>query len=228
MRMARARSKGKKQGRPAKQHEPGAFQHAWDNDAFKRGRRALYRFCMYGAIMLMTEIGFYNIVRIGRHLPIARYMFQFGWKVDVGGVDLNAMWDAPMLSLYGQASLWMFLVYGAIILFGVERAYSRLKKYPWFVRGGVYMAVILFGECVTGWMLYGLLYLFTGQGMRIWYYDDPLAILQFTSLAIAPMWFVAGLLSENFFHIIDKLTRLKKDAADRGENRAGGRLLKFV
>ena len=159
---------------------------------------------MYGTIMLLTEIFFYNFVRIGRKIPIIEILFRFEWLVDVGKtVNLNDMWDAPIISLYGQASLWMFLVYGVIVLFGVEKAYKYMKKYNIFLRGAAYMLVILTLECLTGWILFWI------TDYKIWYYAGPLNILTYTSLAIAPIWFAAGLMSENFFHIIDKLTRLK-------------------
>lgn len=176
-----------------------------DHKTFKRISRAVFRFCMYGAIMMLTEIAFYNVTRIGRTIPIIEYLFRFQWLVDVGRVNINVMWDVPILSLYGQSSLWMFFVFGAIVLFGVERAYKffHKKKVPWFVRGFVYMVVILVGECSTGWILFWL------TGYKIWYYAGPLNILRYTSLAIAPIWFISGLVSENFFHIIFKLSRLK-------------------
>jgi len=175
-----------------------------DNETFKKVRRAAFRFCVYGAIMLLVEIFFYNLVRIGREIPVVEVLFRFEWLVDVGHVNINDMWDVPIVSFYGQASLWMFVVYGCIVLFGVEWAYKRFhKKLPWFARGLLYMFIILTLECATGWVLYGI------TGYKIWYYAGPLNILTFTSLAIAPIWFISGLMSENFFHIIFKLSKLK-------------------
>jgi hypothetical protein len=177
-----------------------------DHEGFKKARRVFFRFCMYGAIMLLVEICFYNIVRIGRKIPIVELLFRFKWEVDVGpGVDLNDMWDVPIVTFYGQASLWMFLAYGFIVLVGVEWAYRTFRdKLPWFVRGLIYMVIILTLECLTGWILYWI------TGYEIWYYGGKLAILRYTSLAIAPIWFISGLMAENFFHIIFKLSRLKE------------------
>ena len=177
-----------------------------DNETFKWARRGFFRFCVYGAIMLMVEIFFYNITRIGRKIPVVEIFFHFQWLVDVGrNVNLNDMWDVPIVSLYGQASLWMFPVYGFIVLFGVEWAYKTFReKLPWFVRGLIYMVIILSLECATGWALYAI------TGHKIWYYKGPLNILRYTSLAIAPIWFISGLMAENFFHIIFKLSRLKE------------------
>jgi hypothetical protein len=176
-----------------------------DNETFKRFRRGVFRFCVYGAIMLMVEIFFYNITRIGREIPVVEIFFRFKWLVDVGpNVNLNDMWDVPIITFYGQASLWMFLVYGFIVFFGVEWAYRNFRdKMPWFVRGLIYMVIILTLECATGWVLYWI------TGYEIWYYGGQFAILRYTSLAIAPIWFISGLMAENFFHIIFKLSRLK-------------------
>ncbi len=176
-----------------------------DHKVFKKISRAVFRFCMYGAIMMLTEIAFYNMTRIGRKIPIIEIFFRFKWLVDVGPVDINVMWYVPIRSLYGQSSLWMFFVFGAIVFFGVERVYKvfHKKKVPWFIRGFIYMVVILVGECSTGWILFWL------TGYKIWYYAGPLNILTYTSLAIAPIWFITGLVAENFFHIIFKLSKLK-------------------
>jgi hypothetical protein len=170
----------------------------------KRIRRALFRFLVYGSLLLAGEVAFYTAVKIGRHLPaFASWLFQFHWRVD-GRLHLDDVWDAPVRVLYGQASLWMFLVYGSIALFGLEPAYRRIKNWPLVARGLVYMTVILAMECATGWILRAI------TGYDIWYYEDgALTVFRYTSLAIAPLWFVLGLASENFLHIIDKLTRVK-------------------
>lgn len=107
----------------------------------------------------------------------------------------------------------MFLVYGLIALFGMEWAYRKLRGRHWLLRGAVYMTVVLVMECASGWVLRA------ATGYDIWYYSDPYAILRYTSLAIGPMWFVLGLTSENFIHIIDKLTRVKLEQGAREEGR---------
>ncbi len=169
----------------------------------QRIRRALFRFAIYGSLLVSGEVAFYSLVKIGRRLPdFVAWMFHFQWAVD-DRLGLERVWTVPIRTLYGQASLWMFFVYGAIALLGLETAYRRIKKWPWLARGGVYMVVILAMECALGWVLV------LTTGYEIWYYADGLAIFRYTSLAIAPMWFVLGLLSENFMHIIDKLARVK-------------------
>lgn len=166
-------------------------------------RRAAFRFFVYGSLLVAGEVAFYTVVKVGRLLPRPICdLFQFVWLVDPS-LELGRVWAVPIKSLYGQASLWMFFVYGAIALFGLETAYHRVRAWPWLLRGLLYAAVILAMECATGWILLAV------TGLRIWYYADRFAILTFTSLAIAPLWFVLGLMAENFHHIIDKLTRVK-------------------
>lgn len=182
----------------------------------QRARRAAFRFFVYGALLVAGEVAFYTLVKIGRLLPApADALFQFLWRVD-DRLDLGRVWAVPIRTLYGQASLWMFLVYGAIALFGLEAAYRHVKGWNVVARGTVYMLVILSMECATGWVLRAL------TGYEIWYYADRWAVLRYTSLAIGPMWFLLGLLSENFLHIIDKLTRVKLELeAVRGPAGAG-------
>lgn len=176
----------------------------------KRFRRAVFRFMVYGSLLVAGEVAFHTVVKVGRRLPaFASWLFQFQWRVDPR-LDLGAVWDAPVRVLYGQASLWMFLVYGSIALFGLETAYHRIKGWPVLARGAVYMVVILAMECATGWLLRAV------TGYDIWYYEDgALTVWKYTSLAIAPMWFLLGLVSENFLHIIDKLTRVKLELGAR-------------
>ena len=173
-------------------------------------RRALFRFVVYGSLLVAGEVAFYTVVKVGRRLPAAAsWLFRFQWLVD-SRLGLGSVWQAPVRVLYGQASLWMFFVYGSIALFGLEPAYRRIRRWPWLARGATYMAIILAMECAAGWLLRAV------TGYDIWYYEDgALTLLRYTSLAIAPMWFALGLLSENFIHIIDKLTRVKLEAAAR-------------
>jgi hypothetical protein len=165
----------------------------------KKFQQAVFRFIVYGSILVFGEIVFYNITKIGRTLPFwANWLFRYQWLVDPR-LELNHIWDVPMKVLYGQASLWMFIVYGTIALFGVENAYKKLLKWNWFVRGCIYMVIILVMECAWGWILLWI------TGYDIWYYEGILAVFKYTSLAIAPMWFIVGLLSENIIKFVYKL-----------------------
>lgn len=173
--------------------------------SFKAARRAAFRFFIYGSLLVAGEVAFYTVVKVGRMLPWPlRELFQFLWQVDPR-LELGNVWNAKLVALYGQASLWMFFVYGSIALFGLETAYHRIKGWSWVLRGLVYAVVILSMECATGWLLRGI------TGYDIWYYADRWAVLKYTSLAIGPLWFILGLIAENFHHAIDKLTRVKKE-----------------
>jgi hypothetical protein len=170
----------------------------------KRLQGAVFRFLIYGSVLVAGEVSFYTIVKVGRQLPFwLAWAFQFQWAVDAR-LELGHVWDAPVRTLYGQASMWMFFVYGCIALFGVEPAYHHVKSLPWVVRGVLYTIVILSMECAAGWILRAL------TGYDIWYYEDGvLTILRYTSLAIAPAWFAVGLISESFIRLVDKLTRIE-------------------
>lgn len=177
-------------------------------------RRAAFRFFVYGSMLVAGEVAFYTVVKVGRLLPAPLdSLFHFVWLVDPQ-LELGRVWAVPIKSLYGQASLWMFLVYGSIALFGLESAYHRVRRWHWILRGTLYTWVILVMECATGWVLLGV------TGLKIWYYADPWQVFTFTSLAIAPLWFVVGLLAENFHHLIDKLTRVKAELGTLSAGRA--------
>lgn len=170
----------------------------------KRLRQALFRFCVYGALLVAGEVGFYTLTKTGRLVPLLRFLFQYDWEVDAR-LALHHIWDVPVTTLFGQASLYMFLVYGAICVAGLEPAYRAMKKkdFPLILRGLVYMAIILFMECSLGWILR------FATGYDIWYYRGPGTLFRYTSLAIAPIWFICGLVSENVIGVIDALDDLK-------------------
>lgn len=149
----------------------------------------LFRFLLYGFVGISSEVIFYNLVRIGRQVPLVSALFQFSWKVDPR-LDLSAIWDSPTIALFGQCSLWMFLVY-AVASFGViEPIYRRTVRKHVALRALFYGLAILAFEAVSGWLL------FWGTGYRIWYYDDALNIVGMTSLFILPIWMITGLLVE--------------------------------
>ena len=167
-------------------------------DPASRIRQGLFRFVVYGSMLVFGEVVFYTVTKVGRAMPEwASWLFQYRWLVDTR-LDLGHIWEAPISVLYGQASLWMFLVYGSIVLFGIEPLYKKIKKWVWPLRGALYMLLILSMECLWGWILRSV------TGYDIWYYEGTLAILRYTSLEIAPTWFVAGLLSEGLVKIVSR------------------------
>ena len=151
---------------------------------------AIFRFCLYGMVGLSSEIFFYNLVRIARHVPVLRQLFLFEWRVDER-LHLDAIWNTPVVTAYGQCSLWMFLVYGGACFFAIEPIYRRTFRNLTLLRAVLYGFAILLIEGFSGVLLQKL------TGYQIWYYADPGAILwQMTSLYILPIWMVTGLLAE--------------------------------
>ncbi|WP_326491726.1 hypothetical protein [Myxococcus stipitatus] len=161
----------------------------------KRGQRmkvafAVFRFCLYGMVGISSEVFFYNLVRIARDVPLLGTLFQFQWQVD-DRLGLNAIWDTPVVTAYGQCSLWMFLIYGVACFFFVEPVYRWMLYQHASLRAVVYGFGILLFEAFSGVLLERL------TGYRIWYYADAGAILwQMTSLYILPIWMVTGLIAE--------------------------------
>lgn len=149
----------------------------------------VFRFVLYGFVGLSTEIIFYNLVKFGRRVPLVDRLFQFQWKVDPR-LNLDAVWDAPLVTLYGQCSLWMFLVYAVASFCLIEPIYRRLVYRPLALRAVLYGLVILAFEAVSGWVLVWL------TGYKIWFYDDRLNVIGMTSLYVLPIWMATGLLVE--------------------------------
>ena len=164
----------------------------------KRFGQGLIRLCIYGAILIAGEVFFYTLSKIGRLIPVIKYLFAFNWRVDEA-LQLNHIWDLPIYTFYGQASLYMFFVYGLICVLGLEPAYRWMKKkdVPYLIRGILYMIIILVMEWALGWILYW------ATGLKIWYYDDWGSFPIFTSFAIAPIWYICGLISEIMINVFD-------------------------
>jgi hypothetical protein len=151
---------------------------------------AIFRFCLYGMVGLSSEIFFYNLVRIARHVPLLEAFFRFQWRVD-DRLNLNGIWDTPVVAAYGQCSLWMFVIYAVACFYFIESIYRRTFRQPTLLRAVLYGLAILLFEGFSGLLLEKL------TGYRIWYYADSGAVLwQMTSLYILPIWMVTGLIAE--------------------------------
>lgn len=150
-----------------------------------------FRFGLYGFLGVALEIVFYNLVRNLRGVPVLGLLFAFDWQVD-SALDLGAIWKVPAISLYGQCSLWMFLVYG-VASFTIEFVYRNATDVPWPVRAAVYGLIIFLWECASGWLLYW------ATGYRIWFYADAGNFFQMTSWRILPIWCVTGLIVEYLY-----------------------------
>ena len=87
------------------------------------------RLVVYGTVGLASELFFYNLCKLARGTPLLGWAFRFDWRVDPR-LGLDAVWSAPTEALYGQASLWMFLVYGGCSLLLVEPLYRASARWP--------------------------------------------------------------------------------------------------
>ncbi len=148
----------------------------------------LFRFAVYGFLGCALEIFFYNLVRNARRVPVLEYLFQFQWRVD-DRLGLNGIWETAPVALYGQCSLWMFLVY-AVASFSIEWVYRNFPGLHVGARALAYGLIIFLWEWASGWLL------FWGTGYRIWYYADPGNFFQMTSFFILPLWCATGLFVE--------------------------------
>ena len=167
---------------------------------------ALGRLMVYGTVGLASELFFYNLCKLARGTPVLRWAFQFDWRVDPR-LGLDAVWAAPTETLYGQASLWMFLVYGGCSLLLVEPLYRRLARWPLILRAFAYALAILAGEWATGWGLRAV------TSYDIWYYADAGALGKMTSWYLVPAWCVTGLIAEGLYRGMLGLVALVPQAA---------------
>ena len=165
-----------------------------------------FRLLVYGTVGLASELLFYNLTRWGRMTPLLEWAFRFDWQVDPR-LGLQGIWTAPQVALFGQASLWMFWVYGLCSLFLIEPMYRRLKHAPILARGLAYALAILGYEWCVGWALNQL------TGMAIWIYADPWALGGTTSLALLPVWIGTGLFAELLYRNMAVLAPLVAEAS---------------
>ncbi len=176
------------------------------------------RFVLYGFVGISAEVIFYTLVKVGRAVPVLRWLFMFDWRVDPA-LNLSAIWDTPVKALFGQCSLWMFPVYAGASMLCVEPVYRKLARRPWILRAWLYGLGILAFEASSGWLLYWL------TGFKIWFYDDRANVIGMTSLFIGPIWMATGLLVERIYRelidpkVAEELERLERAS---GEAKAAG------
>jgi hypothetical protein len=140
--------------------------------------------------MCVGELFFYNLIRLGRALPVVRMLFQFDWQVDPA-LRLHGIWATPPHMLYGQCSLWMFPEYAFALLLLIEPLSRWLRGRSILLRAMVYGVAILLYEGLTGLLLQGAL------GYAVWCYGDAYAILGgSTTLLILPACCFVGLYNE--------------------------------
>jgi len=100
-------------------------------------------------------------------------------------------------TLKGTTSLWMFPVYGSVVL--MEPIFVLFGGWPVFIRGTVYMLCIFVAEYVTGLS-------FNAAGVCPWDYSHAkLNIQGVIRLDYAPLWFGAGLFYKWVFGLISTI-----------------------
>lgn len=192
----------------------------------------VYRFLMYGILCVFLEICYYSLVKILSMVPVLSGMLSFVWRIDPR-LNLETIWDAPLVTLFGQSSLWMFLIYGIIALFIMEPLVKKMADKPWIIRGLVYMCVITCCDIVFGY----LARLITGYD--IWFNQGAaIPILKYSCVAVQPVWFIFGLMGEKFIVICKALSRtlvtlrLKNEILEQAEadesERYEGRRPEFI
>ncbi len=103
------------------------------------------------------------------------------------------------LMLSSVTYLWMFPIYGLAVF--LERIHDYIEELPWFIRGVIWVVIILSLEYLTGWLLKSFL------GRCPWDYSDvtPYHIQGFIRLDYIPAWFLAGLVFERIHKALNKI-----------------------
>ncbi|MBM7855529.1 putative membrane protein [Desulfohalotomaculum tongense] len=100
--------------------------------------------------------------------------------------------------LTAHTYLWMFPIYGLAVF--LEPLHNAIRRYPWFIRGMVWVLVIFALEYSTG----GLIRLITGYSPWNYSGTSPWEIHGLIRLDMAPLWFITGFIFEQ---VHDYLTR---------------------
>ena len=110
-----------------------------------------------------------------------------GWCIEIIFTSLGAFLQGD-LRLFGQTSLWMFLIYGLAAF--IKPLYEVIKKLPLLLRGCIYSFCILICEYISGMLL-------KKHHLCPWdYSNSPTNINGVIRLDYAALWALAGLLFE--------------------------------
>lgn len=121
-----------------------------------------------------------------------------GWIIEIFWTGMGSLLKGNLM-LSSFTYLWMFPIYGAAVF--LEPVHDQIEDLPWYVRGGIWVVVILSIEYITGWFLNSLL------GSCPWDYSDatPYHIQGLIRLDYIPAWFMVGLIFERIHQKLDKL-----------------------
>lgn len=120
-----------------------------------------------------------------------------GWTMEVFWTGLGSLLKGNLM-LSSFTYLWMFPIYGLAVF--LENVHDRIDSLPWYVRGGIWVVIILSLEYLTGWLLLSFL------GKCPWDYSDvtPYHIHGLIRLDYIPAWFLAGLIFERIHRALDR------------------------
>jgi hypothetical protein len=111
--------------------------------------RTALRLALYAVLGLFFEVASFPVVRLGRGIPVVRYLFAFDSRPDPR-LQLDGPWHAPLVTLFGQTSLWMIPIY-ALAALAIELLYRRFLLHTfWMIRALIYGIAILAIELVSG------------------------------------------------------------------------------
>jgi hypothetical protein len=148
--------------------------------------RMVLRLVLYGLLGVFFEVASFPLARLGRSIPVVDHLFAFDIRPDAR-LALDNIWHTPVVTLFGQTSLWMVPIY-AFAALCIEMLYRKaLFRKSWIIRAFVYGCVILAVELIAGFAVKSL------TGYAIWMYCDRGNILQMTSLYVLPVWMFVGL-----------------------------------
>lgn len=100
-------------------------------------------------------------------------------------------------SMQGMTFLVMLPIYGLFVF--LQPIHHKLRPYPWWLRGLIYLTLIWGIEYSSGVLLAVIL------GRCPWHYSDPLNVNGYITFRMAPEWFLAGLGFELLHDYLDSL-----------------------
>ncbi|NLJ88488.1 MAG: hypothetical protein GX327_06895 [Epulopiscium sp.] len=122
-----------------------------------------------------------------------------GWCMEIIWTGLKSLIKRDV-RMMGKTSIWMFPIYGLTVF--LEPICSRIKQRHIVFRGGVYTICIFIVEYWTGSLLKKLL------GICPWDYGKRrFSIKGLIRLDYAPAWFIAGLIFEWLYNMLNKFTK---------------------
>jgi len=125
-----------------------------------------------------------------------------GWTMEILWTGIGSLVKGD-LRLQGFSYLWMFPIYGLAVF--LEPVHDRVRPFPWYFRGFIWISVIFSIEFLTGLMIKYTV------GSVPWDYTGS-SLYSFAGLIrldYAPVWYVVGLLFERAHDFLKNRIRIK-------------------